>query len=84
MTVLLYAVAAGSFVWILLDRKLNLLRKIAVAILIAAQIFLGTFRQHHIGPLPAWPVVLWTLLLAASFFVALIGRRQKNPVQQAQ
>ncbi len=70
-------VSIGFFVFACLDRRLALRRKIAVAIVVLAQLFLGGVRAFGVQPFHHWPATVWMVFMIVAFAIGLSGRREK-------
>jgi hypothetical protein len=79
---LVVVVSVAGLLWIYRDGKLNRARKVAVAILMAANVFIGVFSPYRGGSFRTWPIVIWSLLLATCLVIGLIGRQQEKKSAQ--
>jgi peptidoglycan/LPS O-acetylase OafA/YrhL len=77
---LVILVSVGAFVWVYKDRKLNRARKLAIAVMMVANIFIGFFSIGPKDSYRTWPIVIWSLLLATCLVIGLIGRQQEKRI----
>jgi hypothetical protein len=61
-----------------LDRRIAPRRKVAVGIIVFAQLFLGGVRVFGVQAFHNWPAAVWMALMILAFTVGLIGPREKT------
>ena len=71
-------VSIGFFVFAMLDRRLAHRRKIALGIMVLAQLFLAGIRAFGVQPFHHWPATVWVVLMIVAFAIGLSGPREKT------